>query len=681
VEPLELLIEAFWSQQHNKNAMVKYLPAGKCKGGTKIIGGKDSTGQPHAGNEVCLLKLLEPEPHTKALMAWAVLKERWAYRPNLGWYRWNGKHWQPMGDATALGVEVGRFFDAQNWQQRNAGLYAYCQEEMARRCFTHDDQWDSPHYLTFENGVLDTRTNKFSPHSPAFFATSKLPYDYDPMARCPQWLNYLGQATGNDAGLIALLRAWCKWAIVPKDRSRKSPVEKSLDLVGRKGSGKGTFLDILMQLVGEDSCGVASPETFSTPEGLGQLIDKRLAIDTDASGFMPGVGNFNKVVSNEPVGIKKLFKDKAMQRLGVVIVRSYNDFISVPSSGTEGLDRRLCIIPFRYPPAVPDHDLDSKLRAELPGIFTWAWSLSLPQAQSIIRWSGAIDAVQEVSIDRFLNDHPEVKYLIDDYPSGKDSVQAFDLYEGYTSWAKRNGHKPCSNTKFGTLINELGLTHYKGNGGCIFYNIPDMRHGFDMASYLRITPKSADQLPEILAEVAKSDRQNSPENQNDNQSGQNGPKDRRVSEGFGGSENQQNPRPISRSEGSEGFRPLLAPVKKTQGHVTEGTKPIAPITERWQPCGRPIAKGEWVEMAGAVTWHQRGSLRIDPKWLLNHHKESAVVPVDALPDWAQGGWRQWEGPWQVLGVAEGAALLKDKGGRSAWIGLENLYTVEEISHG
>jgi hypothetical protein len=86
----------------------------------------------------------------------------------------------------------------------------------------------------------------------------------------------------------------------------------------------------------------------------------------------------------------------------------------------------LCIIPFRYPPTVPDHDLDSKLRAEMPGIFAWAWSLSLPQAQSIIRWSGAIDAVQEVSIDRFLNDHAEVKYLIDDYPAGKESVQAFD---------------------------------------------------------------------------------------------------------------------------------------------------------------------------------------------------------------------------------------------------------------
>jgi putative DNA primase/helicase len=684
-EAVELIIEAFWSQQHNKQAMAKYGPAGKFKGGTKIIGGRDETGAPHAGNEVCCLKLLEPEPHTKALMTWSVLKERWAYRPALGWYRWNGKHWEPMGDNTAMGVEIGRFFDAQNWQQRNEGLYEYCQKEMARRCYTPDDRWDSPHYLTFENGILDTRTNQFKPHDPAFFCTSKLPYDYDPFAQCPRWLDYLSQATGGDASLITLLRAWCKWAIVPKDRSRKSPVEKSLDLVGRKGSGKGTFLDILMQLVGEDSCASASPETFSTPEGLGQLIDKRLAIDTDASGFMPGVGNFNKVVSNEPVGIKKLFKDKAMQRLGVVVVRSYNDFISVPSSGTEGLDRRLCIIPFRYPPTVPDHDLDSKLRAEMPGIFSWAWSLSLPQAQSIIRWSGAIGAVQEVSIDRFLNDHSEVKYLIDDYPAGKESVQAFDLYEGYVSWAKRNGHKPCSNTKFGILINELELPHYKGNGGCIFYNIPDMRHGFDLASYLRITPKSADQLPIILAEVASQDGKNPPKIQNDNQSIQESPDLRRVSEGFGGSESTQKSCPASVSEGSEGLRSVLRPAKKSHELVADKTQPFSgnTYTPRWEPSDKPIERGSMVEQLGEAIIYKQGSFKIADRYLLNQHKEAESVPIDMLPEWAKEGLLRHQGPWKVDSISADRtrATIRLRDGRSAVVGTVQLYAVEEVQHG
>lgn len=649
-EALQLLIDSFWSMQHNRNAMAKYGPATKLKGGTKIMGGKKPDGQPHDGSEVCQLRVSEPEPHTKALMCWSVLKELWAYRPALGWYQWQGKRWEAMGgDATALGVEIGRFFDAQNWQQRNGALYAYCQDEMARRCFTAEDQWDSPHYLGFENGVLDTRDNQFHPHSPKFFCTTTLPYDYDPSADCPTWLNYLHQATGGDTKLQVLLQAWCKWAIVPKDRARKSPVEKSLDLVGRKGSGKGTFLDILIALVGENNIGSAAPETFASPEGLGQLIDKRLAIDTDVSGYMQGVGNFNKVVSNEPVGIKKLFKDKSMQRLGVVVVRSYNDFISVPSSGTEGLDRRLCIVPFKCPPAVPDHDLDIKLRAELPGIFAWAWGLSLAQAQAVIRWSGAIEAVQEVSIERFLNDHPEVKYLIDDYPTGKEAVQAYDLYEGYANWAKRNGHKACSNTKFGTLLNELGLVHFKGNGGVIFYHVPDMRNEFDLAAYLRISPKSTGDFPSELLQKSN----------------------------FSSVQEASKVEPEGRSEGSEGRvsdPPKNEPLPERVSEGSEGWEGLATSPTIQKKVDQPLRTHVGI-MAGA-TVYRHGGWKL-PKPTLKALLGKDAIPLGAMPDWFQA--ELADGSWEVRFKSgdDTRTLLRNKQtGREVMVDSVSVYEVQ-----
>jgi putative DNA primase/helicase len=662
-EALDLLIEAYWSQQHNRNAMVKYVPAVKSGGrGTKVTGGRNKNGEPHDGSEFCVFKLTEPEPHTKALMTWAVLKERWAYRPGLGWYHWQGKRWEPTNDVIALGSEMAQFFDAQNWQLRQ-GLYAYCQEEMSRRCLVPESQWDSEHYLSFSNGVLDTRTNEFKPHDSRRYCTSVLPYDYDPFATCPAWLNFLGQTTGGDDQLQQLLRAWLRWILAPKDRQHKFSVEKSLDLVGRKGSGKGTFLDVLVQLIGEDSCGSASPDVFATPEGLGQLIDKKIAIDADSSGYMSGVGNFNKVVSNEAVGVKKLFKDKLTTRLGVVVVRAYNDFIAVPSSGTEGLDRRLCVVPFSHPPATQDHDLSDRLRGELSGIFAWAWAMPLAQSKAIIRWSGAIKAVQTASIDRFASDHPEFKYLLDDYPAGRQAVQAFNLYEGYVAWAKRNGHKSCSNTKFGTLLNELGIHHYKGNGGAIFYDVPDMRNDYDLVGYLRISPNSSEGCPANLFDLPAQN-----------------PCPVSVSEGSEGQKTDQptsNPCPISVSEGSEGLDPQSAPrknkVESVVGHIAKIVN-----TEGLQPVDRPIAKGEQVEMNGAVTWYQRGSTAIDKKWLLNQHKEAEVIPLDSLPEWSQDGFRQWEGPWQVVGMSDDCALLRAKNGKAAWIGLEGLYVVEEV---
>jgi hypothetical protein len=282
-----------------------------------------------------------------------------------------------------------------------------------------------------------------------------------------------------------------------------------------------------------------------------------------------------------------------MQRLGVVVVRSYNDFISVPSSGTEGLDRRLCVIPFRFPPTTPDQDLDIKLRAELSGIFAWAWGLSTVEAQTLIRWSGSIDAVKEASIERFLNDHPEVKYLVDAYPSGQDSVQAFSLYEGYVNWAKGNGHKPCSNTKFGTLMNELGIPHSKTNGGVIFYNVPDMVKGFDFAAYLRIAPRSEG------SESTKTPPK-TPSN----------PEPEQVREGWGQPSltlPAQNPEPERIREGSETWEgsPIL-PQKKQK------------IT---------LSRGCSVTISASGTWYKRGSGYLK--------KAKPEMPIPALPDWLQ----------------------------------------------
>ncbi|NJR71046.1 MAG: hypothetical protein HC771_22260 [Synechococcales cyanobacterium CRU_2_2] len=443
------------------------------KSGGTIVQGPET--KPPAEGELaerCILTLKEPPNHVKALMAWSVLKEDWAYRPGLGWYRWTGKCWQIAGDSMELAAVVARFFDAQNWQDRSGALYAYTMDEIARRTIVPEDSWNSADLLSFENGTLNTATNEFRGHRRSDYCTSVLPYGFEPEAQCPVWLQFLQQATGQDEQLIAVIRAWFRWILAPKDRRYKFPVEKSLDLIGRKGTGKGTLLDVLVQLVGEDNCGSAAPDSFSSPEGLGQLIDKKIAIDADATGYMSGIGNFNKVVSNEAVSVKKLFKDKATLRLGVVVVRAYNDYVSVPSSGTEGLDRRLCLIPFNHPPKEPDHRLSEKLQAELPGIFAWAWSMSVASAKAVIRWSGSVRAVQDASIERFCNDHPEYRFLIDEFPYGHEGIQAYDLYERYVAWAKRNGHKSCSNTKFGTLMNELGIFHHKGNGGCVFIQSP-----------------------------------------------------------------------------------------------------------------------------------------------------------------------------------------------------------------
>jgi phage/plasmid-associated DNA primase len=151
------------------------------------------------------------------------------------------------------------------------------------------------------------------------------------------------------------------------------------------------------------------------------LLDKDLAIDNDASGLMSNIGNYNKVVSNEPVTVKKLYKDTCTARLGVVVIRAYNAYIEVPS-GSEGLDRRLVVIPFVSKPKTIDTELSQKLKAELSGIFAWCYSMSASEMKHRILTAGNIKAVADVSLERFEANNPEFRFLTEVFPNGKEGV-------------------------------------------------------------------------------------------------------------------------------------------------------------------------------------------------------------------------------------------------------------------
>ena len=72
------------------------------------------------------------------------------------------------------------------------------------------------------------------------------------------------------------------------------------------------------------------------------LQGKKAAIDYDSSGVVKDPGQFNSIVSNEPVQVWHKFSNKTDARLGVVIWRLFNDQPGVSDSGgDEGMQRRI----------------------------------------------------------------------------------------------------------------------------------------------------------------------------------------------------------------------------------------------------------------------------------------------------------------------------------------------------
>jgi len=161
-------------------------------------------------------------------------------------YLWTGKKWQFLTDKK-LGREVKRFFEEKEigYSKRKienmVGLMLdYYLEPMGER---------RKNLLAFSNGVLDTKTGDFLPHSPDYYLTSYIDIDYsETPIFTPNFDKWLDWVSGNDerkakrilAALYMVLTNRYDWQLF-------------LEITGVGGSGKSIFNELAKMLVGADN--------------------------------------------------------------------------------------------------------------------------------------------------------------------------------------------------------------------------------------------------------------------------------------------------------------------------------------------------------------------------------------------------------------------------------------------
>jgi putative DNA primase/helicase len=427
----------------------------------------------------------EPMFVVKAALAQSVLADKWKYRPNFGWYKWQGKSWELCEDGrdSQVSIDIYKMMDANGWGHQGKGAMQDLLSKLRATLCTVDG-WNPPNFIAFSNGILEITTQKFTHHSHHNLITSYLPYQYAPGLTCNQWLTSLGQALGGDAEAIGLVQAFFKWALTPKAPG-KLAIECAWDLFGEPGTGKGTVLETLRNLVGRENAGTFRAKYLSNPNAAASMLDKKVSICSDSTGAIDDPGLYNEIVSNEPVLVKFLYKNIIHTTLNTFLVRAYN---SVPPSpfGSQGLDRRIVAMAFKHQPAVKDRDLQRRINAELSGIFNWAWSCSEAEMVRRISTAGEIQAVKEASIQRFEENNPWFIFLSKSFPTGAE-LHPRTLYQRYESWSEEHGEYKLSHKKFIKAITPFGVYQKeKPRDGYLDYVIPPMKD-FDIIAHLGIS--------------------------------------------------------------------------------------------------------------------------------------------------------------------------------------------------
>jgi putative DNA primase/helicase len=444
----------------------------------------------------------DPGLYQKASLLWGVLKEHWRYRPGVGWHQWTGKCWNLTDDGaeTYIDDEIYQFMAANGWKiQTNASLANLLRHMKAKLMVK---EWNPKHKIAFQNGVLDIQTREFQPgHRREDFITVQIPYPYAPDAKCSRWEQFLLEALNNDPEAVKLVQALFLWALLPKSEG-KLDLEIGWDLYGLGGTGKGTVLETLKNLIGKHNCGHFTSKSIGNPNVLAGLIDKRVSISPDDQGHMEEFGLYGSIISNETVPVKFLYKNIGSTTLNTFMVRAYNNIISTPS-GAKGLDRRIIAMTFNAQPKTIDTDLQDKIDAELSGIFNWAFSLSKTEMKRRILWAGEVNAVKEASEELFLANNSAFVFLQETYPDGAERIRSRDLYHQYAEWMKDSTAERLSQPKFSRLIQTFGCKQHPKINGYYPFDIPALGNVNIIQSFGILRGKTKDIQSQSVPETAK----------------------------------------------------------------------------------------------------------------------------------------------------------------------------------
>jgi putative DNA primase/helicase len=374
------------------------------------------------------------------------------------WRRYENGIWHPVPELTAKrGIcEVIEAAKPEGIKPTNSLLTSVT--ELTRvKVAVADEQWDAdPDVLVCGNGALRISTRVLEPHRREHYATSAVPYDYDPEANPVIWNYFVNNAVPDAA---AFLQEFAGYAL-----TTEMGHEVALWLFGPPGSGKSTCLAGLQAMLGHRAGLLGLAEIERNRFALAGLPGKTLvAASEQPSSYLASTNVLNAIISGEPLQVERKYRDPVTVIPRCKIAWAMNELPRVADANS-GLFRRVKVVKF---PQIPANERDPKIRRAIEregaGILNWA----LEGLERLQRRGGfAVPEGVEEATEQFRenNDVPAL-FVADRCVKDPDaSEKASTLYGAYADWCKDNGHRAQSSTRLADDWQRLGFERYRSKG-------------------------------------------------------------------------------------------------------------------------------------------------------------------------------------------------------------------------
>lgn len=201
---------------------------------------------------------------------------------DVGWHIWTGTHWKrdKTGEVERRAKETARSIHEEaahvddDGRRKALAKWAVASESVNRLGamiklagtepgipVTVDDLDADPWLLNVRNGTLDLRTGELREHLHKDHITKLAPVEYHPDAEAPVWEAFLAKALPN-AEVRTFVQRLVGYSLTGVTTEKILPM-----LLGEGDTGKTTFIEAVMDMLGGDYAGPAAPELLLTSRG------------------------------------------------------------------------------------------------------------------------------------------------------------------------------------------------------------------------------------------------------------------------------------------------------------------------------------------------------------------------------------------------------------------------------
>jgi|ERR1700731_1244805 len=311
-------------------------------------------------------------------------------------------------------------------------------------------------FIPCANGMLRLTDKTLLPFSPTYRRRNKLAVSFDADATCPLFLDTL-MCPALDADDLDLLQRWCGLALIGENLAQRFPI-----LTGTAGGGKGTFIRVLIGIIGQINVASLRTQLLGERFELGRFLGKTLLYGADVpEKFLNhrGASVLKSLTGGDPVALE--FK---RSNESPVIVCKFNAIVTCNSRLTVHLEgdtdawrRRLAIINYDKPkPATVIADLSEQILAtESSGVLNWMLD-GLEKVRND-GWQLRLTPAQQKRVDDLLLESESHVIFARDALCRADGKQltADDCYTAYIRFCIERGWITLPKNKFSNLIRDV----------------------------------------------------------------------------------------------------------------------------------------------------------------------------------------------------------------------------------